>query len=442
VTDRAQADVVVIGGGPTGVAAAASARAASGGSARVVLVDDGAHGPRPVAGRPVAALLREAAAAGLGWDAARTAARSALADAGTPDAAALDGVRVVLGRASLAGRGTVEVERAGADAAGGPLRIATKRVVLATGSAPALPDVTGLVDTRYVTPDTLLDVVDLPPTVAVVGAGRRGVALAQALARFGVTVTLVDAEERVLPGLDADVSATIETALRKDGVRLLLGSRVVKVAPTLDGGAWVGTEAGSDVAAELLVVTTGRRADLAGLDLPSAGVTVGRAGAVTVDDRLRTSEPTVLAAGPVAGRRPDLRMARLAGANAVARLRAARWTPGPLVLSVQTHPAVAVVGVGESEAARTEGARVHELVGSSGLVRVVVSGGRDPRVLGATVVTTGAADAAAVAALVIAGGLPPQRLADLAEPGTALATLAAALARPGRRPGTAVRSAG
>ncbi|MBI4941394.1 MAG: FAD-dependent oxidoreductase, partial [Actinobacteria bacterium] len=290
--------------------------------------------------------------------------------------------------------------------------------------------------------DTLLDVTDLPPTVAVVGAGRRGVALAQALARFGVTVTLVDAEERVLPRLDADVSATIETALRKDGVRLLLGSPVVKVAPTLDDGAWVGTEAGSDVAAELLVVAPGRRADLAGLDLPSAGVTVGKAGAVTVDDRLRTSEPTVLAAGPVAGRRPDLGMARLAGANAVARLRAARWTAEPLVLSVQTHPSVAVVGIGEDEAGRTEGARVHELVGSSGLVRVVVSGGRDPRLLGATVVTTGAADAAAVAALVIAGGLPPQRLADLAEPGTALATLAAALARPGRRPGTDVRSAG
>ena len=67
MTDRLQADVVVIGGGPSGVAAAAAARHASGGSASVVLVDDGPFGPRPVAARSIAALLREAADAGLTW---------------------------------------------------------------------------------------------------------------------------------------------------------------------------------------------------------------------------------------------------------------------------------------------------------------------------------------------------------------------------------------
>lgn len=439
MTDRLQADVVVIGGGPSGVAAAAAARHASGGTASVVLVDDGPLGPRPVAVRPLAALLRDAADAGLAWAQARTAAAAALGDTAALDAPALDGVRVLTGRASL-GPGRVDVEPA--DPTADPVRVTARRVVLATGSAPALPEVTGLVDTRYVTPDTLLDLADLPQSVAVVGAGRRGTALAQALARLGATVTLVDGEDRVLARFDPDAAAVVEAALRKDGVRLLLGSPVVKVAPTLDDGAWVGTEAGNDVAAELLVVATGRRADLAGLDLPSAKVSVGRQGWITTDDRLRSSNHDVLAVGPVAGRRHDLPMARLAGANAVARLRTARWTPEPLVVSVPTDPPVAAVGVAEPEAVGRPDAAVHELVGPAGLVRLVTTTGRDARILGATAAGDGAADVATAAVLAIAAGLPAQRLADLAEPGTALSTLARALARAPRRPGTAPRPYG
>jgi mercuric reductase len=432
VSDRAPADVVVIGGGPTGAAAAASARAASGGSARVVLVDDDLRGPRPVAGRPVAALLREAAAAGLAWDAVRQASVGAAA-ARTRTSRPLDGVEVVLGRARLAGPGTVEVDLPGADAAGEPLRLPTRRVVLATGTVAALPDVTGLLDTRYVTPDTVLDLPDLPPSVVVVGAGRRGVALAQALARLGATVTLVESGSQLLPWLDADAAGVVETALRRDGVRLLAGSPVVTVAPTLDGGVWVGTEAGSDVAADLLVVATGRAADVAGLDLPPAGVALDTAGAVRVDERLRTSAPAVLAAGAVTGRRGDVSMARTAGSNAVARMRLARWTPAVRLTTVPTQPAVAVVGLTEEQAAgRSPGALVHELTGSAGLVRVVVTAGRDARLLGATIVTPGAGDAAAAAALVMSAGLSPDHLADLAEPGTALAAVAAALAVPSR----------
>ena len=439
MTDRLQADVVVIGGGPSGVAAAAAARHASGGSASVVLVDDGPFGPRPVAARSIAALLREAADAGLTWSQARAAAAAALGDTADPDAPALAGVRVLAGRASL-GPGRVDVEPADPEA--DPVRVTTRRVVLATGSAPALPDVTGLAETRYVTPDTLLDLADLPQTVAVVGAGRRGTALAQALARLGATVTLVDGEDRPLARFDPDAAALVEAALRKDGVRLLIGSPVVKVAPTLDDGAWVGTEAGNDVAAELLVVATGRRADLARLDLPSAKVAVGKRGWVTTDDRLRTSNHDVLAVGPVAGRRHDLPMARLAGANAVARLRAARWTPEPLVVSVPTDPPVAAVGVAEPEAVGRPDAAVHELLGPAGLVRLVTTTGRDARLLGATAAADDAADVATAAVLAITAGLPPHRIADLAEPGTALSTIAKALAREPRRPGTAPRPYG
>lgn len=449
MTDRARADVVVIGGGPTGAAAAAAARAAAGASARVVLVDDSPGGPRPAPLPPLAAALRAAALAAPenpggppGWDAVRRAAAAARTPApARPGSGLLAGVEVVHGRAGFAGGGagsvTVEVTVTGADAAGGPLRLPARRVVLATGTVPALPDVKGLLDTRHVTPDTLLDLDDLPPSVAVVGAGPRGVALAQALARLGRTVTLVEAADRVLPGEDPAVSDAVDTVLRRDGVRLVLGSPVVTLAPTLDGGAWVGARTGSDVAAELLVVATGRRPDLAGLDLPGVGVRLDADGDVAVDDRLRTSNPAVLAVGRVTGHPADGATARLAGANALARLRPARLAgPAARTRTVPTDPPVAVVGIGEARAARRPGgALVHEAAGPGRLAQIVVEPGPERRLLGVTLVAPGAPDAAAAAALALAAGAGADRLADLAAPGSALAAVAEALAAPARPAG-------
>jgi pyruvate/2-oxoglutarate dehydrogenase complex dihydrolipoamide dehydrogenase (E3) component len=93
-----------------------------------------------------------------------------------------------------------------------------------------------------------------------------------------------------------------------------------------------------------------------------------------------------------------------------------------------------MIGGGRGGRFAPERGVVHELTGPSGLVRLVVTSGPDPRLLGATVVTTGAREIAATLALAVRTGLAVQHLADLAEPGTALAAVTAALATPGGHP--------
>jgi pyruvate/2-oxoglutarate dehydrogenase complex dihydrolipoamide dehydrogenase (E3) component len=303
--------------------------------------------------------------------------------------------------------------------------------------------------------EALLDSDRAPVTVAVLGAGSTGCALAQALARLGSSVTLIDRQPTVLAGEDPDAAALVATALRRDGVRLLLGSPVVKVAPTLDGGAWLGTAAGGDVAAERLVLAAGWRAASAGLELSSAGVTVGSRGEVTVDPGLVSSAPEVLAAGAVVGGEPQaaaaLAMGAVAGANAVARRPTATWSTAAVATLVLTDPEVAGVGLTDPAAVRacresgyligtgtvrwSEVTRAMLSGAGEGFVRVTVgsssAGGRrsgwwsasgrwsasgwrssEPaRVLGATVVGPRAGDLVAPLTLAIGSGLPTSALA-------------------------------
>jgi pyruvate/2-oxoglutarate dehydrogenase complex dihydrolipoamide dehydrogenase (E3) component len=467
--------VVVIGAGPAGVATVegiaagavsdeqsgwASSRASGRVFARrcelrVAVVDGASAGRAGWSGRLAVAALHEAASRRLTWSEAgdyvihvrrEVVARHesrllALQSQLGPQA------RWLSGRARLGGPGRVLVEPRGGDGYAGTQTLAARRIVLAPGCVSAMPEISGLLDTQFVTPSGVVDLFDAdrpPATAAILGAGSTGCALAQALARLGVSVTLVDEHPDVLFGEDADASAVVASALRRDGVRLLLGSPVVKVAPTLDGGAWVGTAADGDVVAERLVLAAGWRAASAGLDLPSGGVAVGPAGAVTVDSALVTSVPAVLAAGGVVAGAPHaaaaLAMGAVAGANAVSRRPTATWSASAVATLTLTDPEVASVGLTDPGQIRDRqfadaGVRTGTVLWSEvdravlsgtdeGFVRVVVGGepggrwgtrrtasGR-ARVLGATVVGCRAGDLVAPLALAIGAGLPASTLAS------------------------------
>lgn len=439
---------------------------------RLVVVDDAPPGHAGWSGRLAVAALHEAAAGRLTWaeaaDRVRQVRRGIVARHESRllalQADAGPGAVMISGRARFGGAGTVLVEPRGVDGRGGTQRVVARRVVLATGCVPVMPEVTGLLETRFLTGPEVATVLedDRPPvTAAVLGAGSTGCALAQALARLGVTVTLIDQHETVLSGEDTDAAALVSAALRRDGVRLLLGSPVVKVAPTLDGGAWLATAAGVDVAAERLLLAAGWRAASGGLDLPSVGVEVTSDGAVTVDSALVTSAPAVLAAGGVVAGEPHaaaaLAMGAVAGANALSRRPAATWSAAAVATLTLTDPEVAGVGLTDPDQIRAQQAAgvalstgtVHWSEGEravqsgvlgmpgvlgmqgvsgvgEGFVRVVVGRARPGcgrwiarrtasgavRVLGATVVGCRAGDLVAPLALAIGSGLPASALAS------------------------------
>ena len=131
----------------------------------------------------------------------------------SPDAVRRSGASVTTGDVRFTGATTAEID-------GRPVTF--RQALVATGSAPAIPDLPGLGNVDALTTDSLWELTDLPPTLTVLGGGTSGCELAQALARLGVQVTVVEAGERLLASEDPDASAAVTDALQRDGVRILL----------------------------------------------------------------------------------------------------------------------------------------------------------------------------------------------------------------------------
>ncbi len=204
------------------------------------------------------------------------------------------GVEVVLGEATLTGPHSVEVDERD---------LTTRFVLVCTGSTPAEPDLPGLREADYLTSETFFDIDRPPRSIVVVGGGPIAVEMAQALTRLGVHVTLLQRGDRILPRDEPELADLLMATLRAEGVRLEVGVTTERV--TVEDGRKVvhGTQAGRPHRweGEEILVAAGRRPTVDGLGLHKVGVTTSVRG-IVVDDRLRTSVPSVYAAGDVAGR--------------------------------------------------------------------------------------------------------------------------------------------
>ena len=179
------------------------------------------------------------------------------------------------------------------------------RAAIATGSRPAVPPIDGLSNTPYLTNETVFDLTERPDRLLVIGGGAIGCELSQAFARLGSRVTVFDQARRVLANDDPDASILVQRALTSDGVQFELGTVITHVSHS-DGAPIVHFRRSPDgpqeqLAGDRLLVATGRAPNIEGLDLARAGIHAGPHG-VVVDDRLRTSNRRVYAAGDVCSR--------------------------------------------------------------------------------------------------------------------------------------------
>lgn len=200
----------------------------------------------------------------------------------------------------------------------GDRRYRGRKLVIATGSRPAVPPVDGLREAGFVTHESAFDRDELPASSIVLGGGAIGVEFAQAYARLGVDVTLVEMEPRILPREDPELTGLLRQRLEEEGVRVLAGHRATSVSvegderrleaepvdhPSSSEGAASGEDAAEgpvELRAEEIFVAAGRRPSIEQLGLEAVGIETGPEG-VVVDDRLRTSLPHVFAAGDVVG---------------------------------------------------------------------------------------------------------------------------------------------
>ncbi len=246
----------------------------------------------------------------------------------------------------------------------GGARISARRFVIATGSTAFVPPIPGLDDVPYYTNETVFYADRLPEHLIVIGGGPIGIELAQAHRHLGCRVTVLELYS-VMPKDDPELVDVVRRKLDADGIEIREGVQIVRVAKDGDGIAAVldAGEKEEKIAGSHLLVATGRRASVSGLNLEAAGVTYSDKG-IEVDARLRTSNKKIFAIGDVAG---GLQFTHVAGyhagiviKNALFRLPAkADHRCVPWV--TYTSPELAQVGLTEAEARKKHGSDIRIL---------------------------------------------------------------------------------
>lgn len=332
------------------------------------------------------------------------------------------GVDVLMGDAQLIDPWTVEVSAAD----GRTQRLTARSIVIATGAAPVVPNIPGLLDSPYLTSETLWSLTELPKRLVVLGGGPIGTELTQAFARLGSHVTQVEMAPRLLMKEDPEVSEAVVTSLRADGIDVRLGSRAVAVERLHDGYELVieTNDLHERIGFDHILVAVGRQARVNTCGLENIGVVTERT--VVVDGFLRTNFPHIFACGDVAGpyqfTHTAAHMAWYAAVNSlfapVLALRGGLFKVDYSVIPWATFcdPEVARVGLNEQDA--KEQGIVYEVTcygiddldraiadGSAhGFVKVLTVPGKD-KILGVTIVGEHAGDLIAEFVLAMRHGL-------------------------------------
>lgn len=246
--------------------------------------------------------------------------RDVYEDADAPELYEGMGIDVRTGTARFVDPHTVAIE-----ADGETTTVTGRYFIIATGARAFVPPIPGLAEVPYLTNETLFEQDTLPARLLVIGGGPIGVEMAQAFRRFGSEVTVVDMLPRLLARDDEELAGLFQERLAEEGVRLVLDAAVKRVARDGDGVAVTVERDGAErtLAADALLLATGRRANVEGLGLDAAGVAFTRQG-ITVDDRCRTSRRHIYAAGDVTGRyqftHMSEHMAKVAATNALLKI--------------------------------------------------------------------------------------------------------------------------
>jgi dihydrolipoamide dehydrogenase len=198
---------------------------------------------------------------------------------------------------------------------------ARREIIVATGSAPrSVPGIT-IDRKRIITSDEAVGLREVPKSIAILGAGAVGVEFASIFRRFGSEVTILELLPRLVPVEDEAVSAELEKSFRKQGIRSMTGARVTSARPAADGvdiEAQLADGSAHRIAAEYLLVATGRGPVTSGLDTEGVGLVLEK-GYVRVDSQYRTSVSGISAIGDVItlGDGPHLQLAHVSSAEGV-----------------------------------------------------------------------------------------------------------------------------
>lgn len=343
---RERYHLVVIGAGPAGLVIAIGA---AGLGAKVALVEKQAMGGDclNVGCVPSKSLLEHTAGGRRTFDEAYSWMRSVRAKIAEHDSVERyrsAGVDVFLGSARFIDERSVAVDGA---------VLVGRRIAVATGARAALPPIPGLADAKPLTNETVFDLDRQPRRLAIIGGGPIGCELAQAFARMGTEVHLLEAAERLLANETCAAGEIVARALQKAGVTVRLSAAVAGVSRR---GSRIAIETADEtLSADQVLVAAGRRANTDELNLAAVGVEADAAEQIIVDKYLRSTNRRIFAAGDVCSR---LKFTHHADAQARIVVQNALFFPSATTTRLivphctYTDPEVAQVGRSEADLAR------------------------------------------------------------------------------------------
>lgn len=271
-------------------------------------------------------------------------------------------------------------------------------IIIATGSSSKMPPVEGIDNPRVITSTEALDFQSLPSEIVIIGAGVIGMEFASILSRFGAKVTVIEYLKECLPVIDKDIAKRVRKQIEKlQGVTFYMDSAVKAI--TDNEVVFTSNKNGKETRLECpgcpVLVATGRKPNIEGLNLEAAGVEYSPKG-ITVNDNMLTSVPHVYAIGDVTGRQMLAHAATFMGFRAVNAIvgKADKIRFDIMPSAIFTYPEAAAVGLTEDQC-KQQGIECRSLKGyyrangkalaiedPEGMVKLVA--GADGKILGCT----------------------------------------------------------
>lgn len=335
-------DLLIIGSGPGGYRAAGYA--ARNGLSVVVAERDQAGGTCLNAGCiPTKCLAHDASAAPSDFVSAmeRKALVTQQLRTGVEQLLSAPGIALVKGQAAFTDEHTVTI---------GDTTVEADNIIIATGSESRMPPITGIDNPRVITSTEALQLQSLPETMVIVGAGVIGMEFASILARFGSKVTVIEYLKECLPMFDKDIAKRLRKAIEKQGVTFFMDSAVSEITDeeVIFKSNKTGAETRLPCAGAPVLIATGRKPSVEGLNLEAAVVDYDTKG-IKTDDCLRTSQPHIYAIGDVTGKQMLAHAATAMGFRAVNTIlgKSDKIRLDIMPSAVFTYPEAATVGLSE-----------------------------------------------------------------------------------------------
>ena len=327
-------------------------------------------------------------------------------------------VELIFGEARLTDAKHVVVELR----SGGTRELEGRRIVINTGGRPAVPPIQGLDRVPFLDSTSIMELIELPRHLVVLGGGYVGLEFCQMFRRFGARVTIVNRDPRLILREDPDVSAEVEKILKEDGIEILNSTQVTRLEKIRAGVRLVlGTGKGSKkISGSHLLLALGRVPNSDRLNLGAAGVETDDSGFIKVNPKLETNVPGIYAIGDVKGgpafthiSYDDFRILRENWLNRGIATIEGRPVPNCMYID----PQLATVGINETEAQRrgidyrvaklpmTGVARAQEMSETRGFMKAVVDA-KTQQILGCTILGVEGGEIMSMLQIAMMGKLP------------------------------------